>query len=152
MTEITPIVTPYFTIRSENNQRRFIIEVHGDIKDSEHNRQVTHYCERLVSAGYAFNADNVPFEVNRELKLTINRRRLDILYINDKNERVGVEVKVYGDVGVNHTAEQLKAYSYAVRDKKIDRMIFLVPVDEEKNARELLQLLHVEYAINIETY
>lgn len=152
MSEIAPITTPFFTIRSENNQRRFIIEVHGDIKDSEHNRQVISYCEKLMDAGYEFNADNVPFETNRDLKLTINKRRLDILFINDKNEKIGVEVKVYGDVGVNHTAEQLKAYSYAVRDKKIDRMIFLVPAGEEANARQILQMLQIEYAISIEMY
>lgn len=152
MPEITPIVTPFFTLRSENNQRRFIIEVHGDIKDSEHNQQVINYCSKLKASGFRFNADAVPFDLDKDLSLNINRKRLDILYINAQNERVGVEVKTYGDVGANHTAEQLKTYALAVVHKNLDKMIFVVPAEEEKNAREILQLLQIEYAISIETY
>lgn len=150
--EITPVVTPYFTMRSENNQRRFIIEVHGDIKDSEHNQQVINYCSKIKEQGFRFNADSTPFDVDKDLNLSINRKRLDILYINAQNERVGVEVKTYGDVGANHTAEQLKNYALAVTNKKLDKMIFVVPAEEEKNAREILRLLQIEYAISIETY
>jgi hypothetical protein len=152
MPEITPIVTPYFVIHSENNQRRFVIDIHGDIKNSEHNKQIIAYCTNLISKGFRFNADNTPFEVDKDLRLTINKRRLDILYINDKNELVGVEVKTYGDVGTNHTAEQLRVFGNAVIQKKLQRFIFLVPADEEKNAREILTAMNAQHAVTIETY
>ena len=152
MPEITPIVTPYFVIHSENNQRRFIIDVHGDIKNSEHNKQIIAYCTKLIGRGLRFNADSTPFEVDKVLKLSINKRRLDVLYVNEKNETVGVEIKTYGDVGTNHTAEQLRIFGNAVINKKLDRFIFLVPSDEEKNAREMVLLLNAEHVISVETY
>jgi hypothetical protein len=152
MPEITPIVTPYFVIHSENNQRRFVIDIHGDIKNSEHNKQIIAYCTKLIGRGLRFNADNTAFEVDKELRLTINKRRLDIIYINEKNETVGVEIKTYGDVGTNHTAEQLRAFGNAVLRKKLDRLIFLVPADEEKNAREILTAMQAQHVISIETF
>lgn len=153
------IVTPYFTVRVENNGRRLTLEIHGDIKSSLHNRLVTEYCKRLNQKGFRFNADDVPFQTDSELRLSVrsgkgagNRRRFDIVYVNEKNERVGVEIKTKGDVGPNHTAEQLKAYAKAVTDKQLERVLFVVPAEEETNAREVLQILSLEWAISIETY
>jgi len=153
------IVTPYFTVRVENNGRRLTLEIHGDIKSSLHNRLVTEYCKRLNQKSLHFNADDVPFTTDSELRLSVrsgkgagNRRRFDIVYLNEKNERVGVEIKTKGDVGPNHTAEQLKAYGKAVSDKQLDRVFFVVPAEEETNAREVLQILNLESAISIETY
>jgi hypothetical protein len=152
MPEITPIVTPYFVIHSENNQRRFVIDIHGDIKNSEHNKQIIAYCTKLIERGLRFNADSTPFEVDKELKLSVSKRRLDIIYVNEKNETVGVEIKTYGDVGTNHTAEQLRIFGNAVINKKLDRFIFIVPSAEEKNAREMVLLLQAQHVISIETY
>ncbi len=152
MPEITPIVTPYFVIHSENNQRRFVIDIHGDIKNSDHNKQIIAYCTKLISRGLRFNADSTPFEVDKELKLSISKRRLDVIYINEKNEKVGVEIKTYGDVGTNHTAEQLRMFGNAVITKKLDRFIFLVPAAEEKNAREIVTAMQAQHVIGIETY
>jgi hypothetical protein len=152
MVEITPIVTPYFVIHSENNQRRFVIDIHGDIKNSEHNKQIIAYCTKLIGRGLRFNADSTPFEVDKELKLSISKRRLDVIYVNEKNETVGVEIKTYGDVGTNHTAEQLRIFGNAVINKKLDRFIFLVPSAEEKNAREMVLMLQAQHIISVETY
>lgn len=151
------IITPYFTVRTENKGRRLVLEIHGDIKSSLHNRLVTEYCRKLYLRGLRFNADDVPFPVDAELRLSVksgagNKRRFDIVYMDEKNERVGVEIKTKGDVGPNHTAEQLKAYGKAVIDKHLDRVIFVVPSEEEANARQILQLLNLESVISIETY
>jgi hypothetical protein len=153
------IVTPYFTLRVENNGRRLTLEIHGDIKSSLHNRLVVEYCKKLIQKGFRLNADDVPFPTDSELRLSVrsgrgpgNRRRFDIVYVNEKNERVGVEIKTKGDVGPNHTAEQLKAYAKAVSDKQLERVLFVVPAEEETNAREVLQILSLEWAISIETY
>jgi hypothetical protein len=106
----------------------------------------------LISKGLRFNADNTPFEVDKEMRLTINKRRLDIIYLNEKKELVGVEVKTYGDVGTNHTAEQLRVFGNAVIQKKLDKFIFLVPTEEEKNAREILTAMNAQHAVTIETF
>lgn len=151
------IVTPFFTVKTENNGRRLVLEIHGDIKSSMHNRLVVEYCKKLNQRGLRSNADDVPFPTDSELRLSVrsgigNKRRFDIVYVNERNEKVGVEIKTKGDVGPNHTAEQLKAYGKAVSDKQLDRVAFVVPSEEEANAREILQLLNLESVISIETY
>ncbi len=153
------ITTPYFSIKVENEGRRLILDIHGDIKSSLHNRLVTEYCRKLMQRGLRFNADDVPFPVDSEIKLSVrtgrgtgSSRRFDIVYVDEKNESIGVEIKTKGDVGANHTAEQLKAYGKAVSDKILARVILIVPCEELENARDILGLLNLQWAINIETY
>lgn len=120
------ISTEYVTVTVTEDGKEINIKLSDGVKISRHQNQLRSYVEKLYSQGIKkINADqiNLPY-LNKSLKLTRGKRRLDLVYYKDGRIHE-CEFKTRRECGLNITYNQIGEMK-----KHCQNFILLIPQSE----------------------
>ena len=126
MTHYEVISTEYVTVTVAEDGKEINIKLADGVKISRHQNQLRSYVEKLYSQGIKkINADqiNLPY-LNKSLKLTRGKRRLDLVYYKDGRIHE-CEFKTRRECGLDITYHQIEDMK-----KHCQNFILLIPQSE----------------------
>lgn len=120
------ISTEYVTVTVTEDGKEINIKIADGVKISRHQNQLRSYVEKLFKNGIKkINADqiNLPY-LNKSLKLTRGKRRLDLVYYKD-GRIYECEFKTRRECGLDITYHQIEDMK-----KHCQNFILLIPQSE----------------------
>lgn len=126
MSKYEVINTEYVTVTVSEDGKHIEIDLADDVKISRHQKQLKAYVDKLYNTGIKkINADqlSMPY-LNKSLKLTRGKRRLDLVYYKDGRIHE-CEFKTRRECGLNITYNQIGEMK-----KHCQNFILLIPQSE----------------------
>lgn len=126
MSKYEVINTEYVTVTVSEDGKHIEIDLADDVKISRHQKQLKAYVDKLYNTGIKkINADqlSMPY-LNKSLKLTRGKRRLDLVYYKDGRIHE-CEFKTRRECGLDITYHQIEDMK-----KHCTNFILLIPQSE----------------------
>lgn len=126
MSKYEVINTEYVTVTVSEDGKHIEIDLADDVKISRHQKQLKAYVDKLYNTGIKkINADqlSMPY-LNKSLKLTRGKRRLDLVYYKDGRIHE-CEFKTRRECGLDITYHQIEDMK-----KHCKNFILLIPQSE----------------------